>query len=273
MSKKNKGQEESIAGSFHSKKKLFVWQAISAVLFLALIITALFAATSKSTMTGNMILTKPATVDQKVVADIVSLLKEGFNLPDIETKDVKIEDGLYNITISLEDQEMPIYATLSGEGLIIPGMGFITKKEILDQKKQAEEEEKAQEKVNVAENYSINTESTLSDFLGKPSVIFFVGTYCGHCQSMVPEVKTKLWKDYKDKANIWVNVIDGKKFVVDDIAQGLNNSLDFTEITGKDCGYIPSFVVLDASGKVTLSSCGSEKTLDNIKTELDNLLK
>lgn len=126
---------------------------------------------------------------------------------------------------------------------------------------------------NRSVKYNITTESTLDDFLEKPSVILFVGTYCGHCNIMVPEYKTKIWKDYKEKANLWVNVIDNKKFNVSGIAQGYNINLNYDLITGDKCMYIPSFIVLDKYGEIVLKSCGGEKDIDDIKETLDRLLE
>ena len=82
----------------------------------------------------------------------------------------------------------------------------------------------------------------------------FVGTYCGHCQATIPEFKHRYGITTKISANLWVNVIDDKLFVIDNIAQGYNTTLDFDTITGESCSYIPSFVVLDEEGKVVLKS-------------------
>ena len=62
---------------------------------------------------------------------------------------------------------------------------------------------------------SVITEtSTLSEFEGKPSVVIFGGTYCPHCTKAIPLFKTQIWDNYSEKANLWVNVIDKKKFDV-----------------------------------------------------------
>lgn len=270
-------QEESITSPRHSKKKLFVWQMISGVLFAALLITLLFTVVkptdrSQSNITGNIILAN-STIDQKAITNAISFLKEAFDLTEVEVKNTVIEDGLYKITISIEGDELDIYSTPSGNSLIIEGIGLFNKEDFEAEREEEKRIEEDQAKIKVAENYSVNTESTLDDFKNKPSVIFFVGTYCGHCQNMVPEVKSLLWDSYKDKANIWVNVIDDRKFEVSGIAQGYNYNLDFEEITGEECMYIPSFVVLDKDGGIALSSCGSGKTVSDIKQKLEDLLK
>ncbi len=279
----NDDKEESIISPRRSKKKIFFWQLISAVLFIALIISVLFAITNKtetsnSPMTGNIGLvgSTETKINQKVVDDTISFLKEAFQLPEVVVKETKIVDGLYEITMTIEGQDMPIYTTTTGEHVAVPGIGLVNKEDVLKQMAEAKAQKKAleeeQAKVKVAEDYRINKESTIDDFKGKPAVIFFVGTYCGHCQATIPEFKTQIWDNYKDSANLWVNVIDDKLFVVDNIAQGYNATLDFDTITGESCSYIPSFVVLDEEGKVVLKSCGSEKGISDITSTLDELL-
>ena len=126
-------------------------------------------------------------------------------------------------------------------------------------------------------NNTINASSTLEDFYatGKPSLIVFAGTYCGHCKTLIPELETEIWSNYSTKANIWINVTDGKdgkRFPVSNIAQGYNSNLDYDEIIG-DCDYVPAYVVLDKTGKEILRSCGSTATsIQKIKQALDSQL-
>ena len=121
---------------------------------------------------------------------------------------------------------------------------------------------------------TIGVDSKLEDFYGKPSLIVFAGTYCGHCKTMIPELEKEIWNRYRLEANIWVNVIDGstgKRFDVKDIAQGYNPNLEYDKIMG-DCSYVPAYVVLDKDGKQILRSCGSEKTITEIKQAIDSQL-
>lgn len=119
---------------------------------------------------------------------------------------------------------------------------------------------------------AINEKSALADFKGKPSVVLFAGTYCPHCQEALPEYKSKVYDAYKDKANLWVNVIDQKKFDVK-VAQGFNPTLTFEALSGKKCAYVPAFIVLDEKAFPAMTSCGGEKTIDDMKKEIDTLLK
>jgi len=121
---------------------------------------------------------------------------------------------------------------------------------------------------------TIGVGSKLEDFYGKPSLIVFAGTYCGHCVTMIPELEKEIWNRYRLEANIWINVIDGstgKRFNVKDIAQGYNPNLDYDKIMG-NCRYVPAYVVLDKDGKQILRSCGSEKTIAEIKSAIASQL-
>lgn len=120
--------------------------------------------------------------------------------------------------------------------------------------------------------YRIDEFSKLEDFLGRPSVILFAGTYCGHCTALVPEFEKEIWDKYSDIANIWVQVVNNDTFNVDRLKQGTNSNLNYNDITNGNCRYIPSFLVLDSEGNVELKSCGSEKSLEDIKNKLDTLV-
>jgi len=109
---------------------------------------------------------------------------------------------------------------------------------------------------------------------GKPSFIVFAGIYCGHCNRLVPQLETEIWDNYKGKVNIWLQVIDGKdgkRFDVNRIAQGHNPNIDYDKIMG-ECSYVPAYVVLDKVGKQILRSCGSEKTIAQVREALDSQL-
>ncbi|GEM_PF-5786790 len=122
---------------------------------------------------------------------------------------------------------------------------------------------------------STDKASALERLSGKPAVIFIVGTFCPHCQSAMPKYKTQIWDVYKEAANIFANVTDGqdgKRFEVADIAQGYDAQLDFQAITGEECNFVPSWILLDADSKVIDSSCGAKKGTEVITAGLDALL-
>jgi thiol-disulfide isomerase/thioredoxin len=120
---------------------------------------------------------------------------------------------------------------------------------------------------------SITARSSLDDFKGKISVILFGGTYCAHCRQVLPRFKTQVWDVYKNQANLWVNVIDGGTFDVEEVAQGLNLNLDYNHITNSKCDYVPSWLIMNKEGQVVLKSCGSEKTLEDMISQIKNLIK
>lgn len=124
----------------------------------------------------------------------------------------------------------------------------------------------------IKEETKVTQFSSLEDFYGKPSVILFGGTYCGHCQEAVPIFKQQVYDVYSDDVNIWINVIDGGKFNVDDVPQGLNYNLDFDTIAGRECNYVPSWIILDKNGDVALSSCGGEKDMEDMIKKIKELV-
>ena len=120
--------------------------------------------------------------------------------------------------------------------------------------------------------YRINVNSTLKDFEGKPSAILIGGTYCPHCRKAVPVFETDVWDKYKDNVNIWLQVIDGGKFDVNRVAQGLNQNISYDAIVGEQCAFVPTWIVLDRFGKVYDSSCGNKKEISVIVNDLNLLL-
>lgn len=116
--------------------------------------------------------------------------------------------------------------------------------------------------------------SAAERFLGKPTLIVFAGTYCPSCQTKMPILEEEIHKAYGEDINVFVNVIDGKggaRFT-QDIPQDFDPTLNYGTLTGKECGYVPSWVLLDANGTTIESACGGEKEVDSIKTTLDTLL-
>ena len=114
----------------------------------------------------------------------------------------------------------------------------------------------------------------IEDFYGQPSVVFFAGTYCPHCQNAVPGYEEQVWDVYKNDVNVWLQVVDGAEGKTFDTTmdQGYNASLSYEGLAGEECGYVPSWVVLDAEGAAAMSSCGSEFGVETIVENLEALL-
>ena len=121
-------------------------------------------------------------------------------------------------------------------------------------------------------DYRITERSTFDDFKGKPTVIVYAGTYCPHCQEEVPQYEEKIWNNYKDTANLWIQTIDKKDFETT-AAQGFNPLLDYQVLSGGEtCDYVPSFIVLNENIESVLTSCGGEKTLEEMEEQIQNIL-
>ncbi len=258
-SKKN--QEESFVSS-HSKKKILVWQLISAVLFMALIIAILLAISNKS-MTGNIVLAKE-NVNSKVVNDSIFFIKTEFNIEDITIKETKVVDGLYEITVLINKQEMQIYTTPSGENLIIPGLGLLNKKEYLEQKK-----------TSTTAQTQTQAEIPKTD---KPKVEVFVMSHCPYGTQMkkglIPVIET-----LGDKADIEIKFVDYAMQGKIEIDEQLNQYCINKEEPKKFIPYLQCFL---EAGKGTeclvtanidstkLNSCISETNEEFKITELLN---
>lgn len=121
---------------------------------------------------------------------------------------------------------------------------------------------------------SLSENASFSALKGKPSVVLFAGTYCPHCQKEVPEYEQKIWDVYKDKANLWIQVIDKEKFNTK-AAQGFNPLLnDYSALAkGETCEYVPSFVLLDKNLETVMTSCGKSKTMDELSEALNKLIQ
>lgn len=89
----------------------------------------------------------------------------------------------------------------------------------------------------------------------------------------MPIFHEKVWIPYHEEIDIFVNVVDKKTFPVEDIPQGYDPSLHFEQLAKRECEYIPSWVILDANQTHTLSSCGTEKDIEDILKEIQRLLE
>jgi hypothetical protein len=240
MKHKTKESEEAITSPHHSKKKLFIWQIISGILFVALVITILLAVIKPNTDNKLVNTTETTEINQKIVTDTVSFLKDAFSLTDIIVKDTVIEDGLYKITISIEDQEIPIYTTLSGENLIIPGMGLLNKKEALAQKEESEKPAEVQK----------------SD---KPKVEVFVMSHCPYGTQMekglIPVIET-----LNDKADIEIKFVDYAMHGKTELDEQLNQYCINKEEPEK---YIPYLKCFLEEGKT--ADCLTRAEIDTTK--------
>lgn len=112
----------------------------------------------------------------------------------------------------------------------------------------------------------------LKDYLGKTTLILIAGTFCPHCKTDVPEVEKKIFNKVGAQINSVINVVDGndgKRFKTD-IPQISNPLLNFKNLVGQECGYVPSWILIDKDGSVINSKCG-DSGQDGIISELEKL--
>ena len=120
-------------------------------------------------------------------------------------------------------------------------------------------------------------EKILGKFKGKPTLIVIAGTYCPHCQKEVPEIDKKIYQKYKDKINLFLNTVDylkGNRFPYS-LPQGFDRRIaDYYFLTeGKECGYIPTWVLLDKDLRPVLSSCGGSLSIDELDKAISYLVQ
>lgn len=89
---------------------------------------------------------------------------------------------------------------------------------------------------------------------------------------MMPLVEQDIYDVYKEDIFVHVTSINGEYFATK-VPQDTDNDLRFAKVVGQEgCKYVPSWVILDAGGQVTMQSCGAEKTFDEMKAEVARLV-
>lgn len=119
---------------------------------------------------------------------------------------------------------------------------------------------------------SFSEHSSLDDLRGRPSVILFGSTSCPHCQQALPTVVERVYEPYKERVNLWVQVTDRGRFEADSIPQGFNTAIDFVSLTGAQCAYVPSWVVLDAQLQPIIASCGNERSMQEMIAAIERVI-
>jgi len=242
---------------------------ICVVLFAALIITIILAVAKPGTMTGNVTLANVNTprIDQKVVDDTISFIKTEFQIPEIAVKETKIVDGLYEITITIQDQELQIYSTPSGDNLVIPGLGMLNKKKFLEQKAAATEPTTAE--------VQAPKEVPKTD---KPKVEVFVMSHCPYGTQMekglIPVIET-----LGDKADIKIKFVDYAMHDKKELDEQLNQYCINKEEPEKYISYLKCFLEADKGAEclvranidaTKLATCVAETDSEFKVTELYN---
>lgn len=102
----------------------------------------------------------------------------------------------------------------------------------------------------------------------KKTLVWFVATWCPHCQEEVP-VLDKFYREHKNNVNMQLMVTDWKKFTWDYIIpQDPSNSLTYEQATQEQCSYVPSFVIYDENKNITSKFCWKKLTYEELETLL-----
>jgi len=146
----------------HKAKNNSVFWKISAIVFFVafLLFLILFASTPHAknvTNNGNA---------QKIANETVQFIQDNFPVKDVKLVSVTEDNGLYKMSMTIQDSNFEMYTSEDGELIFIPGAPVINKTEFLKQK----ETEKTD-----TNNTPTNQKLEKSD---KPVIDLFVMSYC-----------------------------------------------------------------------------------------------
>ena len=94
------------------------------------------------------------------------------------------------------------------------------------------------------------------DFKGKPSFLRWAGKYCAYCREKIKPAETLLLDRFGESINIQLFTMnfDTQKFDTR-IPQVPFETLDYQEYTAQTCDTFPTWLVLDANGKLVSQEC------------------
>lgn len=102
----------------------------------------------------------------------------------------------------------------------------------------------------------------------KKTFVWFVATWCPHCNSEVP-VLNEFYNDYKDYVNMQLIVTDKKYFRGNfSIPQDIKSTLTYQQATWDACDYVPSYVIYDENKNIVDKQCGAKLTYDELKEKM-----
>jgi len=98
--------------------------------------------------------------------------------------------------------------------------------------------------------------------------IWFVATWCPHCQKAVPGLE-KFYTKYSWDVNMEINVINKKAFPwVKNLPENYKDPKSYKDYTNQACGYVPSYVIVNKEGKVIEKKCWWSLTYEQLKSKL-----
>jgi len=120
--------------------------------------------------------------------------------------------------------------------------------------------------VKTGSTVAVNTEQSGEKLVGDwNKFIWFVASWCPHCQQEVP-ILQKFYSEYSGKVNMEINVLDKKSFPgIKTLPQNYKNPKSYKDYTHEECGYVPSWVIVNKSGKVIAKKCGWPITESQLK--------
>jgi len=112
-----------------------------------------------------------------------------------------------------------------------------------------------------------NNQTTNKEWISNGNkFIGFVATWCPHCQEAVPTLEKFATQT---NGKIEINVVNKNPFPwVKNLKQEYNNPKSYKDYTNEECGYIPSYVIVDANGKVIEKKCGGSLDYEQLKAKL-----
>jgi len=147
---------------------------ILSTLIVGVLLLILFASTFSGRITGTVISGSEAG---EIILDLANSQIEG----EVELVGVKEENGLYEVTLSMQGEEFPVYLTLDGENLV----SGLTPIFVLKQQNQESPDQTQQsEEYSVEELEKI---STFVDCLAEKNVKIYGANWCGWTKKLVVE--------------------------------------------------------------------------------------
>ena len=102
---------------------------------------------------------------------------------EVTLGEIKEESGLYNVTTSYMENQIPVYITKDGEIIFLQGLGWVQIEEFEEQKKQREnqtQEQESKQETTIGEFIVSGDEICKED--GIPIIYFFGSTGCPACE-------------------------------------------------------------------------------------------
>lgn len=164
--KHNPKEVKHVVHKHKSKNGLVFWKVSAIVFFVAfLLFLILFTSIPHGRNVANNVNITNNGSAQKIANETVQFIQDNFPVKDVKLVSVTEDNGLYKMSMTIQDSNFDMYTSKDGELIFIPGAPVINKTEFL--------KEKASK--NNDTNNKTNQKLEKSD---KPVVDLFVMSYC-----------------------------------------------------------------------------------------------